>query len=150
MLWRCISFIYWFSAVCLIWFRSLNGSWKVCVKLIEHFRKRAWWWQRSGLGLLDNLLWLMELILGLKIELKHLRCCGRTLHWVFMLGNPSVWLKTILQITVGQNVSTVMWKTHCQLSQTPDCKCCCQERHNQLLGLGGNYVFTKAGLGSFK
>ncbi len=29
-----------------------------------------------------------------------------------------------------------MWKTHCQLSQTLDCSCCCEGWHNQLLHLG--------------
>ncbi len=35
-------------------------------------------------------------------------------------------IKTILQRRVGQNSSTVMWKTHCQLSQMLDCSCCCK------------------------
>ncbi len=34
---------------------------------------------------------------------------------------------------MGQNSSKVMWKTHCQLSQTLDCSCYCQGWHNQLL-----------------
>ncbi len=52
------------------------------------------------------------------------------------------WIKTILQRRVGQNSSTVMWKTHCQLSQTLDCSCFCKVWHNQLLYLGGIYFFT--------
>ncbi len=31
------------------------------------------------------------------------------------------WIKTILQRRVGQNSSTVIWKTHCQLLQMVDC-----------------------------
>ncbi len=31
------------------------------------------------------------------------------------------WIKTIQQRRVGQNSSTAMWKTHCQLSQMLDC-----------------------------
>ncbi len=46
------------------------------------------------------------------------------------------WIKTILQRRVGQNSSTAVWKTHCQLLQTLDCSCCCQGWHNQLLNLG--------------
>ncbi len=33
-------------------------------------------------------------------------------------------------------------KSHCQLSQTLDCSCCCKGCHNQFLDLGGNYFFT--------
>ena len=59
--------------------------------------------------------------------------------------------KTILQRRVGNNSSTAMWKTYCQLSQTLDCTCVRPGWHNQLLGLGGNYLFTKdqVGLDSF-
>ncbi len=46
------------------------------------------------------------------------------------------WIKTILQRRVGQNSSTAMWKTHCQLSQTLDCSWCCKGWHNQLLFMG--------------
>ncbi len=46
------------------------------------------------------------------------------------------WIKTILQRRVGQNSSTAMWKTHCQLSQILDCSCGCKGWHNHLLGLG--------------
>ncbi len=42
------------------------------------------------------------------------------------------WIKTILQRRVGQNSSTAMWKTRCQLSQMRDCRCCCKGRQNQL------------------
>ncbi len=43
------------------------------------------------------------------------------------------WIKTILQRRVGQNSSAAMWRTHCELSQTLDCSCCCKGR---LLDLG--------------
>lgn len=33
-----------------------------------------------------------------------------------------------------------MWKAHSHLSQTLNCSCSCWERHNQFVGLGGNYV----------
>ncbi len=52
-----------------------------------------------------------------------------------------IFKKTILQRRVGKNVSQVMWKTRCQLSQTLDWSCCCKGWHNQLLDLGGNYFF---------
>ena len=72
-----------------------------------------------------------------------LRCCGMTLKRPFMASPPNVAeLKTILQRIAGQNSSTAMWKTHCQLLLTLDCRCCCQGLHNHLLGLGGNYFFT--------
>ncbi len=46
------------------------------------------------------------------------------------------WIKKILQRRVGQNISTAMWKTHCQLSQTLDCSWCCKGWHNQSLVMG--------------
>ncbi len=33
-------------------------------------------------------------------------------------------------------------KTHCQLSETLDCSCCCKGWRNQLLDLRGNYFFA--------
>ncbi len=74
----------------------------------------------------------------------YIRCRGMTLNSPFMLEKTLQcgWIKTILQRRVGQNSSTAMRKTHCQLSQTLDCSCCCKGWHNQLLDLGGNYFFT--------
>ncbi len=51
------------------------------------------------------------------------------------------WIKTILQRREGQNSSTAMWRTRCQLSHMLDCSCCCEVWHNQLLDLGANYFF---------
>ncbi len=60
------------------------------------------------------------------------------------------WIKTILQRRVGQNSSTAMWKTHCQVLQMLDCSCCCKGWHNQLFDLGGNYFLqSQVGLNSF-
>ncbi len=71
-----------------------------------------------------------------------LKFCGMTLNGPFMLQNSNVAELKQLQWRVGQNSSTVMWNTHCQLLQMLDCSCCCKGGHNQLLHLGGNYFFT--------
>ncbi len=69
--------------------------------------------------------------------------CLKTLRWG--------WIKTILQRRVGQNSSTAMWKTHCQLLQTLVCSCCCKWWHNPVIRFRGNYFFMQgqAGLVGF-
>ncbi len=62
------------------------------------------------------------MILNSPFMLENLKKCG--------------WIKTIRQRRVGQYSSTVIWKTHCQLSQMLDCSCCCKGWHFQLLDLG--------------
>lgn len=60
--------------------------------------------------------------------------------------NPPVWwFQTILPRRVGQNSSTAMWETHCQLLQTLVYTSCCQEWHKKWLGLGSNHFFTALG-----
>ncbi len=67
------------------------------------------------------------------------RCWSRNMSHLVKSGPAtlqSAWIKKILQRRVGQNISTAMWKTHCQLSQTLDCSWCCKGWHNQLLFMG--------------
>ena len=62
-------------------------------------------------------LWLAK-----KNKTLRLKWFGMALHVPFMLKSPPVWLhwKKILQKKVGQNSSTVMWKTHYQLLKMLD------------------------------
>lgn len=53
-----------------------------------------------------------------------------------MLENHPVWLNHNNSAKKSQNSYTVMWKTHCQWSETLNCCSFCQWWHSQFLGLG--------------
>lgn len=58
-------------------------------------------------------------------------------------------MTTILHEKAAQNSSTVIWKTHCKLSQTLDSSSYLQGSHNQLLGLVNFFTKSQIGLDSF-
>lgn len=74
-----------------------------------------------------------------------LRCFGMTLNRPCSKTFQCNWIKRILRRRVRQHFSTVMWKSHCQLSQTLACNPCCQGWHNLLLCFGSNYFHTGSG-----
>ncbi len=58
-------------------------------------------------------------------------------------GKPSnvVELKQFCKEEWAKNSSTAMWKTHCQLSQTLDCSCCCKGWHKPVFRFRGQLLF---------
>lgn len=63
---------------------------------------------------------------GLLVWLWTIHSCSKTLQ--------CCWIKSIWQMRMGQNFSTLMWKTHYQLLWTLGCISSCQGWHGQVFG----------------
>lgn len=128
-----------------------TGTFTGCVR-VPNCRRWSLYgkWRRGGACKVAVLTWIREtgaerknseliiMVKGLRPDmLPHPYCVSP-----FYNTGLYVLLNTLCGRELGQNSSTVIWKTHCQLSQTLDCSCCCQGGHNQLLGLGFDYFFS--------